>query len=243
MRPCNDRDLRCQPRCAAPHSTKRQSPPLQWPSKRCSGCRRRLSLFGPLRSPSSELRRRLKRGIDYAAAARPCKHRVDTFGCAENSGLIHGDTDSGPGLTIVSASEDAGAEVRMEPRHKDAATVARLIDLHLPVWVLVALDPCPRAPPVARSPCSNLSSGSLGNPHPCVARCIGATGIDEKDDARAASLFHAVSDRRFGPVQPSVQALNNQARPVPAHEQVIRIIGIDGADRNPVDLRRAPRDS
>ena len=41
------------------------------------------------------------------------------------------------------------------------------------------------------------------------------------------TLFHAVSDRDFGPAQSSIQALYNQARLVPGHEQVIWIIGVD----------------
>jgi len=44
----------------------------------------------------------------------------------------------------------------MEPRHEDDAAVVWLIDLLLPVRVLVAVDLCPRAPPVARSPRSDF---------------------------------------------------------------------------------------
>ena len=131
----------------------------------------------------------------------------------------------------------------MEPRHEDDAAMVRLIDLHLPVWVLIAVDPCPRAPPIARSPRSDFSSGSLGSPDPCVARCPGATGIDEKDEARAANMLHAVSDRDFRPVPSSVKALNNQAPLLPGHEQMIWIIGIDDGRIETCRSRQAPRDS
>ena len=41
------------------------------------------------------------------------------------------------------------------------------------------------------------------------------------------TMLHAVSDRDFGPVPPSVKALNNQAPLMSGHEQMIWIIGID----------------
>ena len=99
-----------------------------------------------LPSGYSGLWRGLKYRIEYAAATRPCVHRVDALRRAEDSGFIQGDTDLGPGLTIVGASQDAGAEVRMEGRHEDDAAVVRSIDLHLPVQVLVLVDLFPPAP-------------------------------------------------------------------------------------------------
>ncbi len=128
----------------------------------------------------------------------------------------------------------------MEPRHEDDAALVRLIDLHLPVWVLVAVDAFPCAPPVARSPRSDFSPGGLCGPDPGAFRCLGATGIDEKDEARAADMFHAVSDRDFRPVPSSVKALNNQAPLMPGHEQMIWIIGIDDGriETLPISARR-----
>ena len=38
-----------------------------------------------------------------------CVHRVDTFWRAQDSGLIHGDADAGPRLTVIGASQDACA--------------------------------------------------------------------------------------------------------------------------------------
>src|SRR5262249_23639026 len=64
-------------------------------------------------------------------------------------------------------------------------------------------------------------------PDPCICRCFGPTGINEKDETRAATLFHAVSHRDCGPVPSSVDALDNQAHVVPGHEQMTWIIGVD----------------
>jgi hypothetical protein len=55
---------------------------------------------------------RLKCRSEQATATRPCVHRVDAFGSAEDSGLIRGDADASPYRTIVGASQDAGAQVK-----------------------------------------------------------------------------------------------------------------------------------
>src|SRR5271154_4608677 len=115
----------------------------------------------------------------------------------------------------------------MEPRHEDDAAVVRLIDLHLSVRVLVAVDLCPRAPPVARSPRSSLAAGSLRRPNPRVCGCLGMPGIDEENEARAAILLHTGSRWHLGPVPSPVHALNNQALLVPGHDQMIWIVVID----------------
>ena len=93
--------------------------------------------------------------------------------------------------------------------------------------VFIAIHMCPRAPLIARSPGSDFSSGTLRSPDKRILGCFGTTSVDEKDGARAAPLFHAVSHRDCGPTASSVGALNDQAHVVPGHEQMIRIVGIN----------------
>src|SRR6185369_10806686 len=115
----------------------------------------------------------------------------------------------------------------METWHEDDAAFVWLIDLHLPVGVLVTVDLCPSFPPVARSPRSDLFAGGFSGPHPRISGCLDAPCVDEKYDARATDMLHAVSNRDLGPVQSSVETLNNQAPLMPRHQQMICIIGID----------------
>src|ERR1700741_3560115 len=115
----------------------------------------------------------------------------------------------------------------MKARHEDHAAIVWLVNLHLPLRMLIAVDLCPRAPLVVASPGPNSLSGSFCGPYPCAFRCLAATSIDKENKARTAAVFHAVRSGNLGPTHSSVQALNDQARLMSSHEQMMRIIGID----------------